>query len=96
MCIFICWTSLFLNFLHKRLKSRLKGAKRSVPIISETLLRNLWIYTDFVGLRDENCIIAYYDVPTQKNLLEICWTSGIFVVPKINITLNNFSPNFVF
>ncbi len=34
--------------------------------ISETLLKNLWIYTDFVGLRDENCIMAYYDVPTQK------------------------------
>ncbi len=82
MGILICWTSLLLYFLHKRLKSRLKGAKRSVSIISETLLRNLWIYTDFVGLRDENCIIAYYDVPTQKNLLDICWTSGVFVVPE--------------
>ena len=51
----------------KGLKSRLKGAKRSVPIIPETLLRYLWIYTDFVGLCDENCIMAYYGVPLQKN-----------------------------
>ena len=36
----------------------------------------------------------YSYVPTQKILLEFCWTSGIFVVPKIRILLNNFSPNF--
>ncbi len=72
----------------------MKGEKKSVSIISETLLRNLWIYTDFVGLRDEKCIIAYYDVPTQKNLLDICWTFGIFVVPQIRIILNIFYLNF--
>jgi len=68
--------------------------KKSASTISETLLKNLWIYTDFVGLRDENCIMAYYDVPTQKILLDFCWTSGIFIVPKIRITLDNFTPNF--
>ena len=26
--------------------------------------------------------MAYYDVPTQKILLDFCWTFGIFVVPK--------------
>jgi hypothetical protein len=36
----------------------------------------------------------YSYVPTQKILLEFCWTSGIFVVPKIRITWGNFTLNF--
>ena len=78
----------FTNFV-KELKSCLKGAKRSVPIISETLLRYLWIYTDFVGLWDKKLHYGVLWCTTAKNFVVLLLDFGIFVAPKIHVIPNN-------
>ena len=59
-----------------------EGCKKSAPTISETLLKYLQINANFVGLWDNYCNMMYYNVPLQKNLLDICWTFGSLLYRK--------------